>query len=56
MYLNTSNAAKRTEVGDGDGHLGLVVVVLVCLRPPRVQCLGKLLVRMGLYGERLRDG
>ena len=44
-------AAESLELGEGDGHLGLVVGVLVDVRPLRVQLLGQLDVGVRLDGE-----
>lgn len=52
-YLDTGKAAEDAELGDGDGHLGLVVAVLVGGRTQRVQHLGEVLVRVRLDRQRL---
>ena len=52
-HIIPTEAAERVELGDGDGHLGLVVVILVDGRPQRVQRLGEFLVRVRLDRQRL---
>lgn len=52
-YLRGGEAAERVELGDGDGHLGLVVGVAVRGRAQRVQRRGELPVRVRLDGQRL---
>lgn len=52
-YLDGRKTIERPELGDGDGHLGLVVVILVDGRAQRVQRLGAFLVRVRLDRERL---
>lgn len=53
-YLGGGEAAKRVELGDGDGHLGLVVGVAVRGRAQRVQRRGERAVRVRLDRECLR--
>ena len=53
-YLCGGEAAERVELGDGDGHLGLVVGVAVRGRAQRVQRRGEVLVRVRLDRQRLR--
>ena len=52
-YLHACKPIKHPKLSDGDGHLGLVVVILVDGRPQRVQRLGEFLVRVRLDRERL---
>ena len=51
-----AEAAQALEVGDGQGHLGLVVVVGVVLGVAGVQLGGPALVGVRLDGQRLVDG
>ena len=51
--LAHSSVLAQISANNGDGHLGLVVVILVDGRPQRVQRLGEFLVRVRLDRERL---
>jgi hypothetical protein len=56
VYLGGDEAAEGVEVGDGDGHLGLVVGVAVCGGAAGVQRPREVPVRVRLDRQRLGHG